>query len=159
MSFVENVSLGFAEVRQPFAYLSIGGANVNIMECEVTQSGGGSYTSTFEAKIALDDPTSPGVQFWSTTTPMPCTIFASNGDGSGEAQLLTNGMVDKVEIEFGPRIVHITGRGAEAQLIDARHDQNYTNQTIGSVVSQIAGQFGLGAVINSPNAGSMAGST
>jgi hypothetical protein len=130
-----------------------------ILECEVVQLGSqGGGTSTFEVVMALDDPTNPGAGYWAGAQEIPATISGDNGDGSGSNVLIT-GNVDHIEIDFGPRIVRAHGRGMDGKLADTRNDQNYVNQPIASVLSQVAGMAGLGLTTTAPNVGNMAGHT
>jgi len=147
-------------LRQPLAWVVLDSGRIPVLECEVNQLGSqGGGVSTFEAHIALDDPASPSAGWWSSTQQIAVEIVGDNGDGTGEAVLIA-GAVDKVHIDFGPRIVHIEGRGPEGTgLADQRTDQNYVNQPIASIVSQIASKAGLGVFINAPDSGNMAGRT
>jgi hypothetical protein len=130
-----------------------------ILECEVIQLGSqGDGTSTFEVVMALDDPTNPGASYWAGAQGISGSISGDNGDGSGSNVLIT-GDVDYIIIDFGPRTVRVHGRGKEGKLADTRNDQNYVNQSIASVLSQVAGKAGLGLTTTAPNVGNMAGHT
>jgi hypothetical protein len=148
-------------VRQPQAWLTIGGNEFNLLSCRVVQEGQGqaSSSSTFEAEVALDDPSSVaagGAQFWSTVSGS-ATITGSNGDGSGTQTLIQNAAITNVEADMGRRMVRVEGEGDS--FSQGRNDQNYTNQPISSVLNQIASKYGLGVVVTAKNASQMAGKT
>jgi hypothetical protein len=138
-------------LRQPRAWLDIGGVgNVNLLEVEVTQSGG-IANSTCEGKIALDDPTSPDAMWWSETDPasIKATVWVDNGDGTGSNWLIQAKMT-KIDIDFGPRVVKFEGEGSFwSDALQTRSDANYPNMTIRSLITQLAGQSGMGVVVGS----------
>jgi hypothetical protein len=125
------------KVRQPRAWLN----GITLMSCVVYLTRHQS-ASEFTATMALDDASNPGAAYWSNTAPIPATITATNGDGSGQGTLII-GAVDKVNIDFVHRIVEVHGLDRTSELLNTRSDQKWTDMSPSDIVSQIAGKHGL----------------
>jgi hypothetical protein len=141
------------QVRQPRAWLN----GINLLTCHVSLTRHQS-ASEAHATMALDDPSNPGAQYWSSATGIAATITATNGDGSGEGTIF-QGQVDKVHVDFHTRIVEVHCLDATMQLTTTRSDENFANQTPAGVVSQLAGQAGLGLSGGGGGGGGLAGKT
>src|SRR6266436_5173439 len=83
---------------------------------------------TFAAVIALDDPGNPGPAYWADTAPIPVTIMATNDVASGSMTQMFTGRVDKVDIDWDDRTVHIRGRDKTSALIDAKTTEKWLNK-------------------------------
>jgi hypothetical protein len=141
------------QVRQPRAWLN----GITLLTCHVNLTRHQS-ASEAEATMALDDPSNPGAQYWSSATGIAATITATNGDGSGEGTIF-QGQVDKVHVDFHTRIVEVHCLDNTMNLTTTRSDENFANQTPAGIVSQLAGQAGLGLSGGGGGAGGMAGKT
>lgn len=137
-------------VRQPRAFLN----GITLEEVEVHLVRG--QPASFEAVMALDDPSNPGAGYWSSVGEAGATVTIDAGDGSG-AQTVFSGHFTRTEVNFADRTVRAEGKDTGDQMIATRNDQAYVNQPVSAVVSQIAGKHGLGA--NTTGAGGMAGHT
>jgi hypothetical protein len=138
-------------VRQPRAWLN----GINLLTCHVQLTRWQS-ASEFTATMALDDPSNPGAEYWSSASPIQATITATNGDGSGEGTLII-GWVDKVHVDFHTRIVEVHGLDRTMEMTTTRSDENFANQPTSGVVAQIAAQHGF--VPNITSTSDMAGKT
>jgi hypothetical protein len=139
------------QVRQPRAWLN----GINLLTCNVHLTRHQS-ASEFSATMALDDPSNPGAQYWSSATPIAATITATNGDGSGENTLII-GYIDKVNVDFHTRIVDVHGLDRTMEMTTTRSDENFANQPTSGVVSQIAAKHGFN--LNVSGTSDMAGKT
>lgn len=143
--------------RQPRAWLVVNGASIVIESCEVMLVRL-AQASTFEATMALDDPSNPGPGFWSQASQPTAMIVASNDyAGGGAASVLIQGKLTHVEVDFVHRTVIAHGADAVVDMASTRNEQPYPNQPTSSVVSQIAGKHGLGFYTD--GGGDMAGTT
>jgi phage protein D len=145
--FTDGVPGDLATVRRPRAWLVIGnGTPINLLECEVHLVRLG-QASTFSVSMALDDPTAPDESIWATQSgKLPASILATNddaGESASTAVELISGAVDKAEVDYRQRTVHVSGRDLVGSMIDTRNDQKYPNTPTAEVVSQIAGKHGL----------------
>jgi hypothetical protein len=139
------------QVRQPRAWLN----GINLLTCHVYLTRHQS-ASEFNATMALDDPSNPGAEYWSSASPIQATITATNGDGSGTNTLII-GYIDKVNVDFHTRIVDVHGLDRTMEMTTTRSDENFANQPTSSVVAQIAAQHGF--VPNITSTSDMAGKT
>lgn len=111
--------------------------------------------STFNATMALDDPSNPGAAFWGSAAPIPATIAATNdasgsttGNVSGLVQLII-GQIDQVSVDFHDRKVYVHGLDRTAEMIQTRSDQKWPSATPTSIVEDIAGRHGLNPIVDS----------
>lgn len=125
-------------VRKPQAWVVVASGKVNVLECHVTLVRG-EQASTFEATMALDDPSNPGPGFWLGTAPMPASIIGT--DGTNTATLITGSIVI-VEVDFTERVVRIEGEDNVQDFVASRSDQAWPNITNLAVVQQIAAKHG-----------------
>lgn len=98
---------------------------------------------TFAAVIALDDPGNPGPSYWADTAPIDVTIMATNDIGSAGMTQMFTGQVDKVEIDWDRRTVHISGRDQTGALIDAKTNEKWLNKQPQDIITDLAGRAGL----------------
>lgn len=130
-----------ARVRQPRAWLDVGGGGINLLHCVVQQTRSGA--SEFTADMALDDPSNPGASFWSCTAPINASISATNGDGSSGTVELIRGEIDHVNIDWDKRIVSVHGRDSTGAMLDTRIQQGLPNQTYAQILKQITDNHNL----------------
>lgn len=133
-------------VRAPRAFLN----GIVLLEVEVHLVRLG-QASTFEAVMALDDPSNPGAAFWSDVGESGATITI-------DGVTVFSGHFTHTEVNFGPRVVRAEGKDSADTMIGTRTDEAFPNQTVGSVVSKLAGKVGLGTV-QGGKSGDMAGHT
>lgn len=112
--------------------------------------------STFEAVMALDDPSNPGAAYWSSLGEDSATISIDAGDGSG-SKIVFQGQFTHTEVNFGPREVRAEGKCDVDKMIGTRTDEAFVNTPVSGVVSQLAGKAGVGT--NIQGGGQMAGHT
>jgi phage protein D len=112
------------------------------IECSVHVSQHQS-ADTFAASIALDDPGNPGAAYWANTAPINVTIMATNDVASGSMTQMFTGGVDKVDIDWDQRIVHISGRDLTSGLIDAKTNEKWLNKQPEDIITDLAGRVGL----------------
>ena len=98
---------------------------------------------TFAAVIALDDPGNPGAAYWADTAPINVTIMATNDIATGSMTQMFVGLVDKVEIDWHHRTVHISGRDNTSQMIEAKTNEKWINQQPQDIITDLAGRVGL----------------
>jgi phage protein D len=144
------------QVRQPRAWLNVGGNNVRLTACTVYLN---SYqqASLFTAEMALDDPTNPGAPFWAGQSGLiTAEVVADNGDGSGQGVLIT-GSIDRASVNFRTRTVSVEGSDRTSEMIRTRSDEKFANQTPSEIVQTIAQRHGFTAHVDSTS--DMAGKT
>lgn len=130
-------------LRHPRCVIAVGGAQISPIECEVKQSQHQS-ADTFDARLALDDPSGLDEMFWSDTAKIDVTISATNDLAtSGFTQMFT-GSVDKVDIDLDERTVHICGRDKTAKMVDAKTNEKWLNKQPQDIIQDLAGRSGLG---------------
>lgn len=130
-------------VRAPRAYVQTDAGLFTPLECDVTDNQH-QNADKFSAKIALDDPAGLDETYWANTAPINVTVMATNDVNSGGFTQLFVGIVDKVDIDFNDRTVHISGCDKTANLIDGKTNEKWQNQQPQGIISDLAGRVGLG---------------
>lgn len=130
-------------VRAPRCIVSTDGGDCVPIDCEVSVSQHQS-ADTFNAKIALDGPDGIGASFWADTSPINVTVMATNDANSGGYTQMFTGQVDKVEIDFEDRTVHISGRDKTSGPLDQKTNEKWLNKQPQDIISDLAGRSGLG---------------
>jgi phage protein D len=117
------------------------------VECQISVSQHQS-SDTFSAKIALDDPSGLDESYWLGTAPLNVTVSATNDVNSGGYVTMLTGAVDKIEVEFATRMVHISGRDKTAKLIDRKTNEKWLNKQPQDIINDLAGRVGLSVQFN-----------
>ena len=133
--------------RQPRACVAVSGGILMPLECSVHLSCH-QTADTFEAELALDDPSGLDARFWLDTPSIPVTISGTNDIRSMAYVPLLIGNVDVASVSFHHRKVKIRGRDLTALLTDNKTNQKWLNQSDEAIIQQLAGQAGLSVQIS-----------
>jgi phage protein D len=100
----------------------------------------------FRVGLALSADPARGAAWWADRDDVLIDIEVSLG---GNTVNLLHGGVDSVEIDLLGDAVRLTGRDLSAQLIEARAQGTFANQTSSDVAITLAGRHGLSADVQS----------
>ena len=137
-----SVTGSFRTVRTPRLRVLANGAIVpGAFEAEVLNN---SYFAAdrFRLGLALSADPARGAAWWAEQDQVVIDIAVSLG---GDYVNLLHGAVDSVEIDLLGDAVRLTGRDLSAQLIEARAQGTFANQTSSEIATALAGRHGLSA--------------
>jgi len=128
-------------LRSPLARIIANGQLLpDLLEVEVSNYGHFS-ADNFSASLTLNSLSPYGGAFWSSEVAIAVQVLFSL-DSITFVSLFT-GTVDTVSINQAKRIVHIAGRDLSAQLIEARTEEAFSNQTSSDIALLFAARHGL----------------
>ncbi|HEX4261009.1 MAG TPA: hypothetical protein VHY76_07895 [Acetobacteraceae bacterium] len=130
-----------SSLRQPSLTVLANGARVaGVTSARVSTNNhftAGSFS--VQAALAAVDP-----NFWSDSTDILLEVRMGLG---GIEQSMMIGQVDTVEMEPIRGVMRVTGRDLAAQMIAARTQESFQNQTASQVAETIAGRHGLASSV------------
>jgi hypothetical protein len=133
-------------VRAPRCQLSIGGTQVNPIECSVKQVSH-QAADTFSATVAIGSAQGAvDASMLLSTAPMQVTVQGSS-DGNASTQMFS-GNVDNVTVDFENMTATLSGRDKTADLIDAKTNETWKNQQPQDVITKLAQTAGLSVQFN-----------
>ena len=107
------------------------------------------YTAdTFSATFATGSSPLSGSTFWASLSSAYIEIKVRTGSTSEVLPLIT-GMLDAMTLDPINGTVSVEGRDLSASLVDNISQQDFTNQTASEIVSAVALNHGLDAVVSS----------
>lgn len=129
-------------VRQPRAYIIIGGESLESITCEVNLSKT-HKSDTFHAEIPFGAlPAGMDANWWSVQNDISVKVQFAVDQTSGTAPMF-DGKVDQVSHDFYNRILKIQGRDKSAALIDTTSSEKFNNQQADQIVKTMAGRHGI----------------
>lgn len=124
--------------------VSIGGVYIDSVLSTSISSTNSFSADTFSITASIGDSPPANLDFWTMLNSGYVEIYS----GATSDYLIT-GMIDKLVLDVTSGIVKIQGRDLSSMLIDTSPQQDFINQTPAEIVTTIANQHGLSAVVTS----------
>jgi phage protein D len=135
-------------VRRIGCWISIGREFIPVEKGSATQNRT-KKTSSFTASFGLDG-LPPGIDesYLANTTPLPAQLYVATQPNGGDRNLLVDGELTDVDIDYVTRTVSVGGQDKSADLHATKTSEKFQNQKGSDIVTMLASRIGLTAVVD-----------